>query len=305
MKVEYTENNGTFLRRCPCSPGRLDCSYHVLSPAMGCPFDCSYCFLNFYMPERKIIIHSNMDKMFSELSAFLNDKNNMFPRIGTGEFMDSMALPELDDVNIEIVKLIKRSPNAVMEFKTKSSNVAPFLKQEGSSNIVLSWSLNPQWIIDKEEKGTASLEQRLNAAKEVMEAGYSLSFHFDPIFMKEDTLKDYKELINTVFKTIRPEAVKWFSLGGFRYTEELRHAILKKSCGAKWYLGEEYVRCNDGKYRFPKPLRLKFYNELGLEIKKYGVVKTYMCMEEESIWDKIVWGKGSIMKSLHPKSPII
>lgn len=300
MKVEYQPNNGAFLRRCPCSPLRMDCSYYVLSPAMGCPFDCSYCFLNFYMPERKIIIHSNLDKMMSELCSFLDDEANEFPRIGTGEFMDSMALKELDDVNVELVNIARKYPKAVMEFKTKSARVEPFLKQEGISNVVLSWSLNPQGIIDKEEKGTATLEQRLAAAKEAHKNGYSLAFHFDPIFMKQETLKDYKELIDTIFKTIEPSAVKWFSLGGFRYTEDLKYAILKKNNGAKWYLGEEYVRCNDGKYRFPKSLRIKFYNELGNKIKDFGNIRTYMCMEEEAIWDNIHWGKSSIMKSLHP-----
>ena len=300
MKVEYLPNNGAFLRRCPCSPGRFDCSYHVLSPAMGCPFDCSYCFLNFYMPERKIIIHSNLDKMISELCTFLDDKTNEFPRIGTGEFMDSMALKELDDLNIELVNTIKKYPNAVMEFKTKSSRIEPFLRQKGSSNVVISWSLNPQWIIDKEEKGTATLEQRLFAAKEAYLNGYSLAFHFDPIFMKKETLADYKDLIDAIFKIIDPKAVKWFSLGGFRYTEDLKHAILKKNNGTKWYLGEEYVRCSDGKYRFPKSLRIKFYNELGKKIKGYRNIKTYMCMEEEAIWDNIHWGKSSVMKSLHP-----
>ena len=303
MKVEYLQKNGSFLRRCPCSPGRLDCSYHVLSPAMGCPFDCSYCFLNFYMPERKIIIHSNLDKMVTEFRAFLDDKTNEFPRIGTGEFMDSMALKELDDLNMELVNTIKEYPKAVIEFKTKSSRIEPFLKQKGAANVVLSWSLNPQWIIDKEEKGTATLEQRLNAAKEAYKSGYSLAFHFDPIFMKQETLDDYKELVQTIFKTIDPAAVKWFSLGGFRYTEDLKHAILNKNNGEKWYLGEEYVRCSDGKYRFPKNLRIKFYNELGNEIKKNGDIRTYMCMEEEAIWEKIKWGKSSLMKSLHPLTP--
>lgn len=301
MRVEYVPNNGAFLRRCPCSPGRLDCSYHVLSPAMGCPFDCSYCFLNFYMPERKIVIHSNLDKMFDELNAFLDDKNSAFPRVGTGEFMDSMALKELDDANMEIVSIIKKRPNVTMEFKTKSSRIEPFLKQQGSPNIVLSWSLNPQWIIEKEEKGTATLEQRLMAAKEAQKDGYSLAFHFDPIFMKDDTLKDHSELVETVFKHVRPDAVKWFSLGGFRYTEDLKHAILKKSGGAKWFLGEEYVRCSDGKYRFPKTLRLKFYNALGKDIKERGVPNVYMCMEEPSIWDRIEWGKSAIMQGPLPK----
>ncbi len=251
------------------------------------------------MPERKIIIHSNLDQLFSELKNFLDDKNTKLPRIGTGEFMDSMALKELDDVNLELINIIRTRPDAIMEFKTKSSRIEPFLKQQGIPNIVLSWSLNPQWIIDKEEKGTASLGQRIKAAKEAQDNGYSLAFHFDPIFMKNETLQDYLELVEVLFKQIDPGNVKWFSLGGFRYTDELKSAILKNSSGAKWFLGEEYVRCSDGKNRFPKPLRLKFYNAIGSAIKGHGVNNVYMCMEETSIWDRINWEKTL---SLHPKA---
>jgi spore photoproduct lyase len=41
--------------------------------------------------------------------------------------------------------------------------------------------MNPQQVIDLDEHGTASLSERLLAARRCQNAGYRLGFHFDPI----------------------------------------------------------------------------------------------------------------------------
>lgn len=299
-KITYEKNKGSFLRGCPCSPGRLGCAYYILSPGIGCPFNCSYCFLNFYSEKKDVTIYSNMDDMFCEFTGFIDAEKNKPLRLGTGEFMDSLALKELDDVNMELVKILAKRPWAVMEFKTKSNRIDDFLNIKPNKNVVLSWSLNPQDIIDAEEKGTASLKERLTAAKNAVKHGYSIALHLDPIFMAEGYLEKYMDLINTAFDHVPASSVKWLSMGGFRYTDELKLAILEKNDGVKGYLGHEYTRCSDGKFRYPKPLRLKFYNELGKLIKQKGEVKVYMCMEDKALWDRIEWSDPKTLLTLHP-----
>ncbi|MCX6112337.1 MAG: radical SAM protein [Proteobacteria bacterium] len=300
MKIIYKENKGGFIKPCPCSPGRLGCDYYIIAPGTGCPFNCSYCFLNFYSKSKDIILYSNTDKMYREFVAFIDNKKNKPLRFGTGEFIDSLAVKELDSVNLELAKIIKQRPNIVIEFKTKSSNIDTFLKIPAQDNIILSWSLNPQWIINEEEKGTASLEERLYAAKEIVAHGYSIALHLDPIFMTENTLDDYLELVDKTFSIIPAKSVKWLSMGGFRYVEDLKLAILENNNGKKWFLGEEYIKCEDGKFRYPKFLRLKFYNRIGEKIKQKGAIKTYLCMEGAQLWKDISWGDYSVLTNLHP-----
>ncbi|MEI6080514.1 MAG: radical SAM protein [bacterium] len=301
-KVTYRENKGSFIKPCPCSPGRVACNYHIIIPGIGCPFSCSYCFLNFYSKEKDITLYSNTDKMYQELINFIDSRKNELLRLGTGEFIDSMAIKELDPVNIELAKIIKDRPNAVIEFKTKSTNIAPFLKIPAQKNVILSWSLNPQWIIDKEEPGTASLEERLNAAKKAIAHGYSIALHLDPMFITRNSLNDYIDLIDKTFSIIPASAVKWLSMGGFRYIEDLKLAILENNNGAKWFLGDEYVKCEDGKFRYPRFQRLKFYNSIGDRIKSKGDIKVYLCMEGWEIWKDISWSDG-MPAHLHPESP--
>ncbi|NIV72697.1 MAG: hypothetical protein GWN44_08470, partial [Calditrichae bacterium] len=69
----------------------------------------------------------------------------------------------------------------MLEFKTKSNNIRYFLENETPNNIVCSWSLNTSVIIENEEHFTASLEQRLQAARTIADYGIKVAFHFHPL----------------------------------------------------------------------------------------------------------------------------
>src|SRR6185436_19475713 len=51
-------HRGDFLRHCPAgTSGLVCCNYLVLNLASGCPYDCSYCFLQEYLannPELRV-----------------------------------------------------------------------------------------------------------------------------------------------------------------------------------------------------------------------------------------------------------
>lgn len=295
MDKIYKKNIGSFIKKCPCSPGQISCNYSIIIPGIGCPYKCSYCFLNFYTKEK--VIYSNTDDLIKEFKSFI--KEDKLYRFGTGEFTDSLAFKEYKDINLELIKVVKNKPNVVIEFKTKSTNIDYLLKIKAQSNIIVSWSLNPQEIIDLEEPLTPSLSERLSALKESLKHGYPTAIHLDPIFMQDRFLTSYIELIHSIFKIAKPDQIAWLSMGGFRYTDDLKLAILEKE--KKWYLGDEFIRCNDGKYRYPRFKRLKFYNTIGELVKKYGQVKTYMCMEDFNMWNSVTCTNIKVPFALHPK----
>lgn len=300
-----THFKGSFIKPCPCSPKCLGCNYFVIVPGIACPFDCSYCFLKFYAQkqnlEDSLLLYSNTDDLLKELTLLCEQNPKDLIRLGTGEFVDSLAIKELDELNLALAKIIQAHKNIVIEFKTKSTNIEAFLSIPAQENVILSWSLNPQWIIDKEEAYTASLKERLEAAQKVIAHGYRIALHLDPIFMEPNTLNDYLELIDYTFTYIDPKKVMWLSMGGFRYTSSLKLSILKNNNGEKWYLGERFEKCIDGKFRYPKATRLKFYNTLGEKIKSKGNIKTYLCMELADLWKGITWGGVAELLHLHPR----
>ena len=81
----------------------------------------------------------------------------------------------------------------------------------------MSWSINPQSIIEKEEHGTASLSQRLKAAKECRQKGYTIGFHIDPVIWHFNWEESYKSLVREIVKTFEPHQVPYISLGALRF----------------------------------------------------------------------------------------
>lgn len=294
-----TVNKGKFIRPCPCSPGRLRCNYFTITPAVGCPFDCSYCFLNFYGPERNITIYANTDDMFKEFHSFMKGRKGAPTRMGTGEFMDSLALKELDDVNAKLAEMTWIYPELILEFKTKSTRIEAFMERKAQKNIVLSWSLNPQSVIDSDENMTSSLKERITCAITAAKHGYGVALHLDPIFMEDDLLGEYASLIDETLSSIPSNSIRWISMGGFRYTDELKLAMLEKSGLGRTFLSGEFVKCSDGKYRYPRYQRAKFYNQIGSRIKSFGNINTYMCMEDHDLWRHIKFGDKRALSLLH------
>jgi spore photoproduct lyase len=297
--LKYEHNKGSFLRKCPGSPGVRCCDYFIVSPGYGCPFKCSYCFMQAYSEEENIIVYSNQDDLINELKTFIESRKDSFTRIGTGEFLDSLALPDLDNINLRIVDLVKDNQKICFEFKTKSKRVEPFLTIPAPKNVVLGWSMNLDKYIKTEELGTASLSERIDAIKKVIAHGYKIAIHYDPMYMSDDTLDDYVQLTKLILDNVSYKNISWFSLGGFRYIEELKLSMLENYKTPPWYLSHEFVKCADGKYRYPRTLRLKFYNTLAETIFSYGKINLYMCMEHQDFWDNIKWSDSSILDNLH------
>ena len=137
-------------------------------------------------------------------------------RIGTGEHSDSLALDKTLGINQHIIKFFAALPNALLELKTKSNQIEHLLELPHGGKTVISWSVNPQVIITKEELKTATLDERLNAARMASDAGYKVAFHFDPMIDYPDWEKGYQGLVEQIFDNISPDRIAWVSLGTLR-----------------------------------------------------------------------------------------
>ena len=274
-----------FFKPCPCTSGVMPCSYSILNIGFGCPFDCSYCFLQGYQNFPGIIIPANLEKFFEKFSP-PNKTGSIFPyaRIGTGEFTDSLVFDHLTGYSTKLIDFFSRFPGTCFEFKTKSSNIKNILASKPGKNIVISWSLNPQEIIGKNEHRTAPLADRIFSAKQCAEAGYGLGFHFDPIFYFEGWEKEYLKVIDLIFSAVSPEKVYWISLGTLRMPKELKKSIENRFPYAD-FLNGELLLGKDGKLRYSQSVRQEIYRKMADKIRSHSA-KTiiYLCMEPVEVW---------------------
>jgi spore photoproduct lyase len=282
-----TTYKGRMLKPCPGTPQAMCCNYHILNPVLGCPFDCTYCALQIYFNNPLITVYTNLADLFAELDARLKRTSAWLFRIGTGELTDSLALDRLTGINALLIPYFADKEHVLFELKTKSDQVESLLPLKHGGHTVMAWSLNPPSVIQAEENGTASLEDRLTAARQCQEAGYRLAFHFDPIICYSGWEREYQEVVERLFRSVDHRRIAWISLGTFRFPAHLRSIIRERHPGSR-LVDEEFVPGQDGKMRYLKPLRVEIYRHMLQAMRSCSRdVFVYLCMEGGDVWRKV------------------
>jgi spore photoproduct lyase len=275
---------GSFLLGCPASSTQFACcGYLVLVLASNCPMDCSYCFLQEHLANNPgFQVYANYHDAFDELDRLARAGSGRSYRIGTGEMADSLAFDSLTAINRDLVSYFSEHRNLMLELKTKTDEIDNLLAVDPRGRTLVSWSLSPMRVYTNCEHHTASPESRINAARRVVEAGYKVGFHLDPLIAYPGAEQDYLDLLDCVFDAVPAIAIAFFSMGGLRMTPGLHTAARRRFPADPMLLGEE-VLCEDGRYRTFTPLRFRLFGKLRDHIAKACPESpVYLCMESAS-----------------------
>ena len=288
-RLALSRFKGSFLKKCPgISPGMVCCNYYVVNLAKNCIYDCSYCFLQDFLGNNPMqVAYVNVEDLLVELEEVFTQYPDRNFRVGTGELTDSLALDAIVPYTAYLLPFFNQQSNAVLELKTKSDQIANLLDHSDPTNIIVSWSLNPQTVIDQEEKGTPSLVQRLESAKACLDKGYRIGFHFDPIILIPGWEDAYQQLVNILCDSLPIAKVEWVSLGSFRYRPSLK-SIIKNRHPQTHLFTSEHLPSKDGKFRYLRPLRNHAYKTIRGYLKsRLEELNIYICMETQEIWEGV------------------
>jgi spore photoproduct lyase len=283
-------HRGTFLRHCPAgTAGLVCCNYLVVNLASNCPMDCSYCFLQDYLADAPALVaYTNVDAALAEIDAVVRSRPERSFRIGTGELSDSLALDPLTELSRSLVPFFAARRNAVLELKTKTACVETLLDLDPGGQVVVSWSVNAPAVIERDEPGTATLSERLHAARRVIAAGYRVGFHFDPLVEFDGWESGYAAAIEAIAGAVAPASIAWISLGSLRLSSALAHAVRRRPVPGH-VLGAELVPGADGKARVWRGLRLRMYRFMAERLSAaFGPVPLYLCMEPPAVWERVM-----------------
>ena len=289
-EILLTEKEGHTVKQCPGTDRTYRCcNYHVINQTSNCPIDCTYCILQFYLNNPVTTVYANSDKLLSEVKEKIATQPERFFRIGTGELSDSLAFDGSSEFSKEVVEYFAELPNVLLELKTKSNKIENLLGLDHKGHTVISWSVNPQAIIEAEEHKAASLAERLEAMRKIQDAGFKIGLHFDPILYHENWRENYIELIHQLFNVVDPKKVTWISMGTLRFPPEMKDKVLDKFPKSR-IMFAELIRGMDGKVRYPKPLRLDMYRTVYNTIREVGGddLFIYFCMESAEIWERVM-----------------
>ena len=278
---------GSFFKRCPgASPKMMCCNYYVLNLGQHCEMDCSYCYLQSFINLPAVALYTNIDQALGELEDLKKDHYSQPLRIGTGEQTDSLSLDDISLCSQSLVRFFRACPNWLLEFKTKSHNIKNFENESHGGNVIVSWSLNPEFVIQREERGTSSLGQRLKAARRARDKGFKVSFHIDPLIYHQGWKKNYSGLVRQIAELFSPKEIFRLSLGALRFQPEQK-ALMRKRFGMESLVCQgEFFRGRDGKLRYDSDLRREMFQFLIREFKRSGHDEgnLFLCMETPENW---------------------
>jgi len=281
---------GKALGRCATLNSKyLCCNVHVLRSVHNCPFECSYCFLQNYLNDGTTKIVDDTQALMDEVKTKIHNEPSKLFRIGTWELGDSLALDLKTGQAAKLIMKFTRLKNAVLELKTKSDCIDQILDIKHRQNTIVSWSLNTDYVISSEESGTASLDRRIASIHKIIDSGYLIGLHFDPMIYHDGWEDGYRTLVQEVFRAVPAERVAWISIGSLRFNSEMKKKIENNYPDSR-LTSAEMVLGDDSKVRYVKPLRVRMYKLLNEELNKH-ISQTnlvYLCMERWDVWDKVL-----------------
>jgi spore photoproduct lyase len=172
--------------------------------------------------------------------------------------------------------------------KTKTDCIDGLLEIERKGRAVISWSVNAEKIANADERGSATMPERIAAARRVQLAGYRIGLHFDPLVEFDGWEQEYREAIGSIFSVIDPRGVAWVSLGTLRITRGLE-SVMRRRAVAKHVLASEMVPAPDGKSRIWRGLRTRMYRLVVEQLSRIdSQMPIYLCMESPELWRRVM-----------------
>lgn len=282
--IIYAEDGcGCLVEKCPGTMFSLCCNYYVIKNIINCPMRCSYCYLQTFVNNNYITIHTNADIVIKQLEGLLERKGRL--RVGTGEYSDSMVLENITGWTELLTDFGQNKKNLQIEFKTKYTHIGPYHNSAG--NIIYGVTLEPESVRKKEQKHTSSIAERINYLEKAVDNNNKVAIHFDPVIYSENIKEEYENLIFDLSRHIKERSIEYISMGCMRFSKGLVNHLLSKHLKTDILKGE-FVLCPDMKYRYPREMRVFIFRLLSDMLRKfYKAVPLYLCMEDKITWDLV------------------
>lgn len=281
--IKTTTRKQLGLGRCPVASARTRCcNLLTLDAVEKCGFDCSYCSVQSFYHGDEVVFDRDFAARLERLPL---DPNRTY-HIGTGQSSDSLMWGNHNGVLDALCAFARRHPNVILELKTKSKNINYLLRNDVPANVICTWSLNTQTIIDHEEHGCAGLDARIDAARRIAAQGGLVGFHFHPIVHYHGWRREYQAVAARLVDAFAPEQVALVSIGTLTYSKAVMKTIRRRALTSK--ILQMPLAETAGKYSYPQAVKLDLFRAVyGALQAWHGRVFFYLCMEPAALWPRV------------------
>lgn len=270
-----------------------------------CSFNCAYCWFK----DPVLIPRVNarfFDRLPEEIDRLEAAGRRPLVLTFTHYKTDCFALEHLTGYCRKAADFFEDRPGFFVQFLTKSDWIETLLEPPVPRQALVSFSINPEAITRDVDLGTASVEQRLDAARRLSAAGISIAFRVDPMMIFADWEAAYERLAEDLLAAVRPDHIT-FGTPRFQTMDEVRRvAELTPSRRAKKFMEDQAALLGDNKpgqslstdssdayfknmgVSYPFETRVALYkNALNVFAARDASLSMGLCEEGPEMWDAV------------------
>jgi len=216
-----------FVHEAPPGFGLARARSFVFDPMLNCIYDCRYCYLQGMFRSAHYVVFVNYEDYQWEMEEKIRSLPGEELWFFSGYHCDSLALEPVTRLAASFVPFFSRFPQAILELRTKSTQIKSLLDMEAPPNVVVAFSFTPEEIQAAQEHETPSVDRRIRAMERLQERGWRLGLRFDPLIYTEDFREQYRRLFRQVFGSLRLASLHSVSVGPFRLASDAFKAMVR------------------------------------------------------------------------------
>jgi len=199
------------------------------SHMLNCLYDCRYCFLQGMYRSAHYVLFVNYEDFADELQQQMQVQlaNSGTAVYYSGYDCDSLALEPVSRFCEYFLPIFRQNPAAMLEIRTKSTQVRRLLEVESMPNCVIAMSFSSEQAGRRWEYKVPALGKRLDALRRLQQEGWSVALRFEPIIAEENVVAEYTALFETVFAELDASKLHSVSLGEFRMPVGFHKTLVK------------------------------------------------------------------------------
>ncbi|WP_077356286.1 spore photoproduct lyase [Virgibacillus halodenitrificans] len=223
--------------------------------ATGCMGHCHYCYLQTTMGSKPYIrTYVNVEEIFEAAEEYMKERAPEPTRFEASCTSDIVGIDHLTHTLKRAIEYFGESEHGQLRFVTKFAHVDHLLDAKHNGKTRFRFSINAEYIIKYFEPGTSRLNERIEAAVKIAEAGYPLGFIVAPIYLHDGWQEGYKEMFEKLEAALPSSAKKdlTFELIQHRFTKPAKRVIQENYPMTKLELDESKRKWKWGRYGIGK-----------------------------------------------------
>lgn len=206
---------GNFVLPTPAGYGFNENPSYYFSHMLNCVYDCRYCFLQGMYRSANYVLFVNYEDFAEALKKVISasQKPCVFY---SGYDCDSLALEPVSKFCEFYLPLFAEFPDAMLEIRTKSTQVRSLLERQPLANVVIAMSFTDEITANAMEHKVPALDKRLEALRKLQQAGWKIALRFEPMVPSEIMVAAYQQLFVRLFSVLDARLIHSASTGAFR-----------------------------------------------------------------------------------------